>query len=425
MSKFNMRFFYKQGDCIYYINETKDTLYKDSVRITYIAEGKFHYYECYKGYTSDVDSLIKFRKDFLQWTTELAPLVDYRRYFSNGNAVEYTFMKYSTNKMKSLKIEQITFIECMYMESTNNGGWMKLNEEYKDKTVQSYGYDQTSFYPHLLAKSDFRFPIKQGHVYYMDRLDYKDLYFGIYKCDIVSTNPDFCNFFTFSKKGYYTHSDILFAHQYRKKYNVTITLNLDCDDNCLLYEESDLIDSKFLFNDWYTKLSNAKSIFKKNKVIKHLMSSLWGYLIKFDRLMCDDEDVFNNLDISKMTDPTETEYKLLEVHDFVNNSDNGKSHTGVQPSARGYRTRYTYIKSDHAYKNNLARLKPFFTSFARNYMVKLLISEGLINNFIRSHTDNIVLNVPHDFTHLPYYPKYEEKSTGLITWSNVNKYEIN
>lgn len=410
MSDYKMCFYFKEGDRIFYINQTKDTLLEGTIRQTCIAEGKIHYFECYRGYTADIDGLLKFRKDFLQWTEELAPLVDYRKYFSNGNAVEYTFKKYSTHQLNSLEIEQITYSECIYMESTNNGGWMKLNESYKNETVESYGYDQTGFYPHLLGKSDFRFPIKKGNVYYIDSLDFKNLYFGIYKCTILSTNPEFGNFFTYSKNGYYTHTDILFAHQYRKKYNVTITLDLDSDDNCLLYEESDLIDSKFLFNNWYTKLSNAKSVYKKNKVIKHLMSSLWGYLIKFDRTICD-EDAFYELDISKMSDPSRTKYKLLEVHDFADKSENG------------YRTRYTYIKSNHAYKNNLARLKPFFTSFARNYMAKLLISEGLIDNFIRSHTDNIVLNIPHDFTHLPYYPKAEDKTTGLITWSNVNKYE--
>jgi len=26
-------------------------------------------------------------------------------------------------------------------------------------------------------------------------------------------------------------------------------------------------------------------------------------------------------------------------------------------------------------------------------------------------------------THIPYYPKTEEKTSGMITWRNVNKYE--
>lgn len=37
--------------------------------------------------------------------------------------------------------------------------------------------------------------------------------------------------------------------EHRKKYDVTITLSLDCDDNCLQHEESDLIESKFIFGN--------------------------------------------------------------------------------------------------------------------------------------------------------------------------------
>jgi len=404
------RYFYKLNDRIFFVNDDDEELHENSIRITYQAEGFYHYFECFKGYDANIEGLIQFRHDFLLWTAELRPLLDYHKYFSHGDSVTNTFKRYSTNEINKLKVENIHIDESFYMESTNNGGWMNLNESYKNKTIKSYGYDQTSFYPYLLANSDFKFPIKQGTVYYMDRLDFKHLDFGIYRCEVQCDHPEFRNIFTFSKNGFYTHLELQFAYKWRVKYGITIKLDVDCDDNCLLYTESDLVDSKVIFGTWFTRLANAKRMYKKNKVIKHLMSSLWGYLIKFDRIMCDDENDFINLDMSMLNDQESTKFKLLNIKCFPNDSENG------------HRTRYEYIDANHPYKNNLARLKPFFTSYARNYMVNLLISENLISKYIRSHTDSIVLTVPHDFTHLEYYPIAEDKTTGLITWSNVNKY---
>ncbi len=84
---------------------------------------------------------------------------------------------------------------------------------------------------------------------------------------------------------------------------------------------------------------------------------------------------------------------------------------------------YEIIKSSNPYKNDLARLKPFFVSYCRRDVGDLIISENLVDNVIRIHTDGIALDKEHDFTHLFYYPKPEEKTTGNISWSSVNSYD--
>ncbi len=169
--------------------------------------------------------------------------------------------------MKALQIDRVTFTELPYLEATNNSGIIRLNPEYKNQKVDSCGYDMPGFYPELLGNSDFRFPVKEGTVvYYIEELDFKNLYYGIYKCDIVSDHPDFKNIFMFSKTGYYTHYDIQFAHQHRKKFNVQITLDVTTvDSNCMLYEQTDLIDSKYLFSNWYAILLRYKKEYKKTK----------------------------------------------------------------------------------------------------------------------------------------------------------------
>jgi hypothetical protein len=217
--------------------------------------------------------------------------------------------------------------------------------------------------------------------------------------------------FVFSKTGFYTHFDILFAHSIKKKYNVTIELKLDCDDNCLLYEEVDLIESKTVFAKWFDMLSNARTLVSKdNKVIKHLLSSLVGHLIRFDQLKTDNEEEFFNLNVSKFDDPSNTKYKLLDIVQYQDNSE------------QEHRTLYSYVKSNNVYKHNIARMKPFFMSYSRIHMAKLLISENLVDKFIRAQTDSIVLSEPHDFSHLSYYPKPEGKSSGNVIWQNANQY---
>ncbi len=401
------RFYYKENDRIFYIDDDNDTLQSTSVRALWKNDG-YGYYEAFKGFEATVESLIDFRNKFIVWCDEIKPISDYRKYYCNSDAVTLTFKRYATNDLNKLNIDDIDFTECFYMEKCNNGGWIKLMPEFKDQVIESYGYDQTGFYPWLLANSNFKFPIKQGKEYYLDRLPTKNLYYGIYHVTITCDNPEFRKFFIFSKNNYYTHTDVALAQKYKKKYNVTLELNLDCETNCLLYEETDLIDSKVIFKTWFDKLNRAKTLYKKNKVAKHLMSSLWGHLIKFDRMFCEEEEFFN-LDMSKINSQSDTEFKLLDVQCFGSGS--------------GVRTRYEYIRSNKPYSHNLARLKPFFTSHARLFMINLVLSEDLLPNLIRTHTDNITLNKPHDFTHLPYHPILEDKTTGLILWKNVNNYQ--
>lgn len=413
MSKFNCRFFYKVNDRIVYINETSEDQYEESVRILSKKTGCFHYFEAFKGYTADIEGLLKFRKDFLKWSDEIECIIDYKKYYNHGDAVQMTFKRYANRDLKDIQLEPIHFTECYYMELTNNGGLIKLNPKYKNKTVQTYGYDHAAFYPWLFANSDFKFPIKQGFAYHIDKLNYKNLDFGIYHVIISCSHPDFTRFFSFSSDHYYTHTDILLAYKHRKQYNVKLELIVDCDENCLLYETSDIIDSKDWFGNWFERLNRAKQVYPKNKIIKHLMSSLWGHLAKFNRIFCDNEDEFNELDISKMSDPEVTQYKLLNFSQFK---------TGPDPD--DYRTRYEYIDTNKPYSNDLARIKPFFTAYARNFIIDLLLSENIMDSVIRIHTDGIALNKVHDFTHLKYYPKPEDKTTGLFHWKNVNSYLI-
>lgn len=410
----SIRFYYKENDKIYYITERSDELQTGNVREMY-KNNRFHYYEAFKGYETSREGLVKFHEDFKMWCEEINVVVDYAKYHSHSDAVKMTFQRFSTNILKNIEVEDISIFECYYMEKCNNGGWIKFDDQYKNKITPSYGYDQSSFYPWLLANSSFKFPIKKGKRYCIDYLDFDNLDYGIYNVKILCDHKDFKKFFVFSKTGYYTHYDLLLAHKYQEQYDVVIELQVDEDEtpNCLLYEETDLIDSRIIFNNWYERLIRVKNVYPKNKLIKHLLSSLWGHIIKFNRIFTDNEEKFFDLDITRMSDPKKSKYKLLKIDCFKTGS-----------SVDDYRTRYEYIEYKKAYSNNLARLKPFFTAYARNWMQNLVLDEGLLDCLIRTHTDNITLTKQHDFSHLPYHPIPEKKTTGNIRWENVNTYEI-
>jgi hypothetical protein len=187
-------------------------------------------------------------------------------------------------------------------------------------------------------------------------------------------------------------------------------LNLVADDedpnktNALVYDDSQLRDTSMIFNDWYNYTMDLKTKYPNNQLVKHITSSLWGALIQYNRKFVDDKD-FWDMDVSELYQYNETEYKLIKEKYYGLNN-----------------TKYELIKSNKAYVSNFSRLKPFLVSYARAYIGNLIIDEDIIDDVVRCQTDNITLNKPHDFTHLPYYPKPEEKTTGIIKFDNSNLY---
>lgn len=163
-------------------------------------------------------------------------------------------------------------------------------------------------------------------------------------------------------------------------------------------------------SNWFETLTSIKTKLKGNFVIKRMMSSLWGSWTKFNRVFFDENEI-DNLSISRFGSSDKTEYKIIEVHTYPDNSE------------IGYKEVYECVRSSNAYSNEFARIKPFLMSFSRLKMTNIILSNNLENNLIRIHTDNITLNKPFEYSkHYDYYPISEDKTTGLIKWCNSNKY---
>ncbi len=111
-------------------------------------------------------------------------------------------------------------------------------------------------------------------------------------------------------------------------------------------------------------------------------------------------DEVSEYDLTYLDDEEDSEYKIIKHLDDD----------------------YKCVKVSDAYNYGLARIKPFLTSYARTYIMKFIhkcnIEESSI---IRIHTDGLIFNKQIDFEsmNLKYYPKPEDKTTGLINLKNA------
>jgi hypothetical protein len=133
----------------------------------------------------------------------------------------------------------------------------------------------------------------------------------------------------------------------------------------------------------------------KNKLIKHMMSSLWGGLSQSNNIIKTwDEIQDEGLKIGMGND---ADYKIID-----------------------YRAEKDYYRLQcmaEPYRYNI-RLKSFLTAYGRVKIAEVAMTN--IDGCIRIHTDGIVFNkkMTETFTGLIK----EDKTTGNIKWKGVNNY---
>ena len=400
-----LRFFYQIEMTIYYIDENDDTFKQQTLQQKTEDCYNINYFEVQKEYEASHQGLLDYRVDFYGWVKDI-PKLDYTKYYNHEGAVMNIFKSKSTRVLKELSPEPITYKEFIFYESCHNSGMMTFNDNFKNVDIESYGYDFSGYYPFLLACHNFKIPIKEGKRKKLKKLKFDNLEYGMYKVKITCDSNKFKRLFMFSKENTYTHYSLEFAYTNKDKYDINFELDLDSDYNALVYSEDKLVDSSVIFKDWYDYLIGYKKKFPKNKLVKRLMSSLWGSIISFNKVFFDDDKI-DDIDMSDLTDDDKTEYKIIDVRRFKDD----KKEFGV-------RTRFEVVKSDKPYKYELARLKPFLVSYARTCLGTLIIDENLVDDVVRTHTDNITLNIPHSFDNLHYKPLAEDKTSGKLTWYN-------
>jgi hypothetical protein len=215
---------------------------------------------------------------------------------------------------------------------------------------------------------------------------------------ITCDNESFRKIFSFSKHDVYTHLSLKWALQNQTKFDVEIELVQDGQPNSLLYEKRDCVTGESIFGWWYKKIIKLRKLYPKNKLVKHLGSSLWGHLCKAKTLHVTLEEIEKEkMDVG--IDET-AEFELIR---HVINSES--EYYVVRPT-----------KSPYQYN---IRIKPFLVSFGRNKIAEVALQD--LENVIRVHTDGIVFSKPQklDFDNLIE----EDKTTGKIEWINCNKYK--
>jgi hypothetical protein len=251
-----------------------------------------------------------------------------------------------------------------------------------------------------LASDEFKIPMKEGYETSLSKLPIsKNLKVGLYKVKIVSSNEDFKKIFAFSKDNVYTQYSLGFALKHAKKYDISIAL--EDGDNAYLYNDEDIKTGKELFGTWYETLMRIKKVHPKNKLLKSLLSSLWGTLTQGNFFWKTEKEIEDEgLSIGY---PSKKKPPVIEIHDFIDN-DNGMI--------------YKLLDRKQRYKYNM-RLKPFLTSFGRAKIAD--IARKHISYVVRIHTDGIVFNKPINHNIDGFL--VEDKTTGLIDWKHINNYD--
>ena len=218
---------------------------------------------------------------------------------------------------------------------------------------------------------------------------------------ITSQHSDAIKIFNFSKYSVYTHYSIEFAYKHREEFDFQFGYYKEKEGyNAYTYKSEALVKSSTIFLKWKTTLLKLRDLYPDNKLLKHLLSSIWGSLTKY-KMSCKtyEEICDDGIDLG-----------IDDSADFI-------IHEHVKTACADY---YSLYSSDDPCYYGLARLKPFMTSFARNRLAETAIYGG-IDDVIRIHTDNVSFKTNKDDLMRNRKIDPEKKTTGNLKFTVVNR----
>lgn len=360
-----------------------------------------------KGYTLDEDGMSDYmytlqrhiKEMFCQSKLKYGTGLLYTNGFSHNSSVMSIFKQLTPANLYDW-VENVNLTESEYIEANNNGGLQFCLPQ----TCQSYSYDFSSHYPNCLVDKAFYISSKCGQELTLDKMPtYDELYmgYGYIRCRIICSDPDIKKLISFSPTHTYTDIVIMFAYELQKKFDIQIELIQDDKPNCYKYDQEDLIQTRDIFINWFAKLSELKKKHPSNKLFKRSLSSLWGCLVQSNKItrteeQCDEEEL--NYDYFGEVD--------WIIKDVCYNSDG---------------TEYFELTNrQNPYLHNLARIKAYLTSFARIKTARVALKK--LDKVIRIHTDAVSFSEPFNYKGITGLVP-ENKTSGLICWTNANVYE--
>jgi hypothetical protein len=351
------------------------------------------------GLTSCDEDLIKYIDVFDKWCDELKHNkiyeFDYKYCYCDNGAVTLFFHKLA-KKTGYLDHDTVDIVEKSWMDKTYNSGVI-YGTEYTGKT---YGYDYIMSYPNCMNSPNFKIPTKRGKEKTIKKIPEK-LKYGYYRVKITCDNPDFLKVFAFSQNDVYIHYSVDFALKHAEMFNVKLELIIDDKPNAYFYSSSDLICSKNIFGKWFSTLKDLKAQFPKNGLIKHLASSLYGYLkVKHVIYKTVEEIESEKLDVG-----LGVPHKYTMIDDVTH--DDGSEEIVL-------------VETNNVYKSPLARIQPAIAGFIRNKVAYFSIRND-ISKIVRVFIDNVCFTQERDISRIPDL-KMESKTTGFIQFKNAARY---
>lgn len=396
-------------------NKYNDVCYYDMLNSLNKENNKNKYFHIFKGYECNDEGLKSFALDFMMWSKELKEnnifKFDYVKCGSHINAVIQMYRLLCDQKVKEYEFDLIDSIEYEWIEMCNNSGLKYC----KPQKCESYGYDFRAFFPTILNSTDIQLPTKQGKEYRLKELDFTKLMVGYYNVNISSLDERFNKIFNYSKFDVYTNISLLLANKCKEEQGWDISIELYQRDgdipNCYLYGKTtkdDIYKSSNIFKTWHKVLMNLKNEYPQNKLIKHMLSSLWGCLCKHNKLFKTNKQIqTEKLRVSNCYD-LDYDYYIRNV--TVNKNDDILNEL---------------VNTKKPYRFDIARIKPFLLDRSRYITAKIAML--YIDDVVRIQTDNITFNKEHDDIMTKYlsFPTLikEDKTSGLIEWYHVNCYK--
>ena len=322
------------------------------------------YYECFKGFEANDDGLMAFKTKLIQWNDELKGNdildIDWFKYYNNLSVVEMTFRRLCKGKYEAF--EEIDRVEANWIEATHNGGLTYCSPG----TCDCWGYDMTAFYPTIMGQYKFIMPYTKGVEKKLTEIT-DDIELGFYRVKITSSHKHATKMFSFSKNHTYTNISLEHAIELKETYDFTIELIVDDKPNAYIYPKGKRASS--VFGVWLDKLGRIKSKFPKNKLIKHLMSSLWGSLSRANHITRTYDQI--QAEGLKVGLGESVDYKIVNQV-----WTNDKEYYFLQDMSKPYRYNF--------------RLKSFLTAYGRVQIAR--VAEVDLDAVRRIHTNSVAFN---------------------------------
>lgn len=285
---------------------------------------------------------------------------EYKRYLKMTNEIKESFDLETTCYSEVMFARQIAFKSLKYISGTDpvmDHEHEVLDECCKGALVSHikgtfenvHDYDINSFYPWIMSKTDFMFPLTE---FYEDEYDnfenYDEETLDLVKCEVLESHP----WFKETENNYYDTYQRLQMDELGIEYKI--------DKKSPKYVYTNCVRSNLLFEDSFDKLYELKA--KGNKLAKLTLNCTWGMLSKCashekDIEHCDGNETYVGFDTLRNT---------------------------VKVAPYGKRRMY-----------NTARIKNFLLSYGRLQLIKQLKHiESLGYTIYKVDTDGFISDIP-------------------------------